>query len=110
MTIALRWISSARLQSFSSRDCEGKAFWCGLPLSPFVTMTKLPSARKREIAFEKVVDSFMLFGLLRSIVILCELLNVNEDSHVNAMNDVVRPEMPVRGGPKAILIPGCSFQ
>src|SRR6266850_318169 len=106
MTIALRWISSARLQSFSSRDCAGETFGCGLPLSPFVVMIKLLSARKRDIALKKVVDSFMLFGLLRSIVILGESLDVSQDSHVNAMNDVVRPEMPVRGGPKTILIPG----
>ena len=91
MTIALRWISSARLQSFSSRDCEGEAFECGLPLSPSVIMTKLVRARKREIALEKVVDSFMLFGLLQSIVNLGESLNVNQDSQVNAVNNVVRP-------------------
>src|SRR6267378_3822747 len=110
MTIALRWISSARFQSFSSRGSAEEAFGCGLALSPFVIMTKLLSARKREIALEKVFDSFMLFDLLRNIVILSESLNVSQDSHMNAVNDVVRPEMPVCSGPKAVLIPGCSFQ
>src|SRR6266404_1419527 len=110
MTIALRWISSARCQSFSSRGSAREAFDCGLPLSAFTIMPRVPSDRKREIAGGKVFDRFMLFNLLRSIVIFGETLYVDQDSHVNAMNDVVRPDVPVRGGPKAILIPGCSFQ
>jgi len=109
MTIALRWISSARFQIFSSR-VSAEAFGYVLPLSPFVIMTKLLSDKKREIALEKVCDSFMLFDLLRSIVVLGEYLNVSQNSHVNAMNDVVGPQMPVGGRPKTILIPGCSFQ
>ncbi len=84
--MALLCISSARFQSFSSRGSSGEAFGCGVLLSPFVIMTELLSDKKREIALEKVFDSFMLLDLSRGIVVLGEFLNVRQDSHVNAMN------------------------
>lgn len=35
---------------------------------------------------------------------------MRQDTHVDTVDDIVRPELPVRGGPQSVLIPGSAFE
>ena len=39
-----------------------------------------------------------------------EILNMRKHPLVDAMNNRVRPEMPINTRPEPVLIPGCSFK